>query len=87
MNSRELSKYLHSKGINIRYLGHIYSHLKSNFQKRILMTEMAARCCKSLFKKTIQDLSLDSKLESEADFNSKLCDFFNCVFGNSFETA
>jgi len=62
MNSRELNKYFHSKGINIRYLGHIYSHLKVNFQKRIFMTEMAARSCKSLLKKTLQDLSLDSRL-------------------------
>lgn len=38
MNSKELSQYFHQKGVNIRYLGHIYSHLKVQFQKRILMT-------------------------------------------------
>jgi hypothetical protein len=59
MNSQELSHFLHSKGVNIRYLGHIYSHLKTNFQKRIIMTEIASRSCKLLLRKTVQDIIME----------------------------
>jgi hypothetical protein len=51
------------------------------------MSEMAARSCKSLFRKTIQDIFLE---DEEANYKSlimKACDFLNCVLGNSFETA
>ena len=54
-NSEEFSEYLHSKGISIRYLGYIYDQLKMGFQKKIIMSEMAARCCKNLHRKTFQD--------------------------------
>jgi len=56
MNSSEISKYLHSKGINIRYIGHIYDLLLTTYAKRILMSEIAARSIKTLFRKTIQDI-------------------------------
>ena len=55
-NSTELSNYLHSKGINIRYLGHIYEYLQTPFQKQFLLSEIAARTCKTLLRKTVQDL-------------------------------
>lgn len=59
MSSSELSEWLHERGISLRYLGHIYQHLQTPFQRRLLMSEIAARCCKNLMRKTIQDIVLD----------------------------
>jgi hypothetical protein len=51
------------------------------------MTEMAARSCKSLFRKTLQDLINSQEAMTKHEFNYKICDFLNCVLGNTFETA
>jgi hypothetical protein len=88
MNPEELSDFFHGKGINLRYLGQVYDYLKTTFQRRILMSEMAARSCKGLFRKTLQDIQLEEAyLSSDVSFKGKVCDFFNCVLGMSFETA
>lgn len=50
------------------------------------MSELAARTCKTLFRKTIQDLTVE-EYPSHKDFNIKVCDFLNCVLGSSYETA
>lgn len=52
------------------------------------MTEMAARSCKLLLRKTVQDMVTDEAFDSsEEDFNNKICDFLNCLLGKSYETA
>jgi hypothetical protein len=51
------------------------------------MSEMAARSCKSLFRKTVQDIFLEDEEANYRSLISKLCDFLNCVLGDSFETA
>jgi hypothetical protein len=85
-NSKELSEYVHSRGINVRYLGHIYRYLKTQVQREVVMSELAARCCKTLLRKTVQDLTLEERVAGK-EFNGKLCDFLNCVLGNTYETA
>ena len=47
---------MHDYGINMRYLGLMYDHCSLKFIKSYLMSEMAARATKSLFRKTIQDI-------------------------------
>lgn len=72
----------------MRYLGHIYEGLTTNFAKRILMSEMAARSVKTLFRKTIQDIILqESYTVDNITFHGKICDFLNCILGMSYETA
>jgi hypothetical protein len=51
------------------------------------MTEIAARSCKSLFRKTLQDVVLGEESIRGQELHCKVCDFFNCVVGNTFETA
>jgi hypothetical protein len=87
LNSAEFSLFLHTKGVNIRYTGHLYSNLKALFQKRFVMTEMAARSCKALFRKTLQDLALGEEAPQGMELHCKICDFLNCVLGSTFETA
>ena len=55
-NPQELSMILHQYGVNVRYLGLAYDNLKEQYPKRLLMTEIAARVIKMLFKKTLTDI-------------------------------
>lgn len=50
------------------------------------MSELASRSCKVLFRKTIQDLTVE-EFPNQKDLNIKICDFFNCVLGNTYETG
>jgi hypothetical protein len=47
---------------------------------------MAARSCKALFRKTLQDLALSEAPQGQ-ELHCKICDFLNCVLGSTFETA
>lgn len=67
----------------MRYLGHLFERVGTGFQKRVLMSEMAARSCKSLFRKTLQDIMLEEEVNSQS-IVLKSCDFLNCVTSNSF---
>lgn len=86
-SSSQLGEYLHGKGVNVRYLGHICEHVGTAFQKRVLMSEIAARSCKWLFRKTLQDILLEEEALTSQSVVLKSCDFLNCVTSNSFETA
>jgi len=71
----------------MRYLGAIYENLKGNFPKTYLMTEMAARTSKALFRKTVQDIIFEEGTADNNQFLLKICDFLNCLLGNTYETA
>jgi hypothetical protein len=49
----------------------------------MVMSELAARTCKTLFRKTIQDLTIE-EYPSPQEFNTKVCDFLNCVLGSTY---
>jgi hypothetical protein len=70
----------------MRYLGHIYRHVSLPFQRRVLMSEIGARCCKALLRKTMQDIIMEEDASPQI-VSIKICDFLNCVTGNSLETA
>ena len=59
VDSEDFSEMLHSKGINMRYLGLIYEYASLPFTKSCILAEIAARTCKTLFRKTIQDINLE----------------------------
>jgi hypothetical protein len=54
-NSKELSNMLHSFGLNIRHLGLIYKQCHQLWLKRILQSELAARCIKPFFRFDMQN--------------------------------
>lgn len=51
------------------------------------MSEIAARSCKALFRKTLQDIVLEEESVSPQAIVLKACDFLNCITGNTLETA
>lgn len=59
IHPRELSSKMHEMGVNIRYLGSIYENCTLSFTRGCIISEIAARTCKALFRKTIQDLTLE----------------------------
>lgn len=52
--------YLHSYGINLRYLGYFYSFLREPLTKAEVILEIVARCVK---------IELRQQLREEAEFN------------------
>jgi hypothetical protein len=55
VHPKELEDKMHEMGINMRYLGMIYENCKLKFIKSFIMSEMASRVARALFRKTIQD--------------------------------
>jgi hypothetical protein len=54
-NSKELANIVHSFGLNVRHYGLILKRVKQVWFKKILKTEMAARCLKSYFRFDLQN--------------------------------
>jgi hypothetical protein len=52
---------MHEKGVNMRYLYLVYDNSKLNFTRTYIISEIAARVCKALFRKTIQDAILEEQ--------------------------
>jgi hypothetical protein len=50
------------------------------------MSEMAARSCKALLRKTLQDIVMEEEVSPQT-VTIKVCDFLNCVTSNNIETA
>ncbi len=50
------------------------------------MTEIAARSCKNVLRKTLQDIMMEKEENSNGpnNFNYKIIDFLNCVLGNTY---
>ena len=53
-----LSNWLHGQGINCRHLGLVLLHSTCIQWKRVLLTEMVARCLKIQIRKALRDRSL-----------------------------
>ncbi len=56
---KELSKLIHSYGVNMRYLAAIYSKVDDQFSKSLLLSEMMSRIIKQLYSKAFQDSCLE----------------------------
>lgn len=58
-----LSDVMHSKGINIRYLGEVMKKVESSsnesFVKSVVATELVVRCAKHVIRKVVQDVASD----------------------------
>lgn len=55
VHPKQLEEKMHDMGINMRYLGLIYENCTLKFVKTYIMSEMAARAARALYRKTIQD--------------------------------
>lgn len=83
----ELSRYMHSYGINIRYLGVLLEKTKVAWLKELLMSEICARSAKKFLNFDLQDCLLnlsESSDETVRKYQSRLViNFLNKLLGNS----
>lgn len=92
-SSEDIAYIMHKRGLNIRYLGLVYSTAKAPFIRRACMAEIAARCAKSILQYDLQSIVRNAKMSkknSQTDTvnitDSMLdyaIDFLNSVTGNS----
>jgi len=74
---REIIVDLHSRGVNVRYLGLVRSHLPPNSPLRLLLlTEMIARVVKSYMNVKMRSLETTDFIKHQ----QLICDLFNMVF-------
>jgi len=85
-----LTEAVHRKGVNVRYLGAIYSQLcelpatVSNEQcKAMLLVEMFARAIKHLLRKRLRTKMQQLKLPLEDPYCQLVTDYLNLVFGET----
>ena len=51
------------------------------------MTEIASRCVKLLYRKTVQMLAKKEGKLTFMELKDSVCSFLNCILGNSYETV
>ncbi|KAJ3404656.1 hypothetical protein CcCBS67573_g02607 [Chytriomyces confervae] len=80
LTSEKLTKFLHERGINMRYLGKMVQTLEalkvgssSNYAKELMVQEMILRAAKAVLRELLQDLPLHMSTECVAHF-------LNCLF-------
>lgn len=52
---------LHSFGLNIRHLGIIYKQVRQGWLRKIIQSELAARCVKPFFRFDMQNCIFNQK--------------------------
>lgn len=92
-SSEDITYLMHKRGLNIRYLGLVYSTAKAPFVRKACMSEIAARCAKSVLQYDLQSFVRNanmSKKNSQADSASTTdsmldyaIDFLNSVVGSN----
>ena len=64
-SSDDISYVMHKRGLNIRYLGLVYSTAKAPFVRRVCMAEIAARCAKSVLQYDLQSIVRNAKMSKK----------------------
>ena len=80
LDSFGLTEYLHSHGVNIRYIGKIYKMSKAPHVKDLLLCEAVARCVKSLLNQSLRNIARKGRAETiiaEDRKRSQKGDFIN----------
>lgn len=88
MDGLSLSKHLHAKGINMRYLGHVMSHIEKYIKtsegegvghlkaiSSIVQQEMVFRACKHILRRLVHGQSAENSAAAVSHF-------LNCLLGS-----
>jgi hypothetical protein len=80
LHSEELSRCLHSYGINMRYLGKLRNFVRSSYRiSALLLNEIVARVCKHFIREKLR-LVQSPSLE---EYQNVVANYFNVIFGSS----
>ena len=84
-DSESLTRALHSKGINLRYLGYICTISKIPFVRTLVLVEMVSRACKILFRTKFRDSIMHFRCVGATAVNEQLqsyaTQFFASILG------
>lgn len=61
-SSFDIAYLMHKRGLNMRYLGLVYSTAKASFIRKICMAEVAARCAKSVLQYDLQNIVRNARM-------------------------
>ncbi|EGG13871.1 hypothetical protein DFA_11632 [Cavenderia fasciculata] len=79
----KLINFIHSRGINLRYLGVICRGLTNRNVRNLFMTEVVARCWKRIIRSRCR-LKMDScKMVSEGPYKQIVADCFNVILNTN----
>jgi hypothetical protein len=82
----QLISYLHQRGINVRYLGLVRSHLSQEHWRSYLLLEIIARTLKNEFREQCRARMKEIQYISDSPFRRIAIEFINLVFHNSAES-
>jgi hypothetical protein len=89
-DSESLTKEMHKKGINMRYLGFIYIQSTIPFVRHLVLVEMIARVCKNIFQQKIRNSILHFRkvgaTSIDKEMETYVANLFNQILGNSPKT-
>ncbi|KAL6059841.1 Clu domain-containing protein [Balamuthia mandrillaris] len=78
-----LTEALHSKGINIRYLGMLRRYMTDIDCKTLLLVEMCARIVKTNLRLRLRERMRELKLPLEEPYHRLVIDYLNLIIGHS----
>ncbi|KYQ91377.1 hypothetical protein DLAC_08332 [Tieghemostelium lacteum] len=80
---KKLINYLHSKGINLRYLGVVVRNLKNRLIKQIFMTEVVARVWKRIIRFKLRQIMDLTKRPSEEPYKRMISKVFLTILNTN----
>jgi Translation initiation factor eIF3 subunit 135 len=92
LHSFHLAEELHRSGINMRYIGLVYSIFRKRFEEQtqlagLLLVEACSRVVKKLLNDQLREKMKELKLPSEVPYRRLTVEFLNLVFRNTEEST
>jgi len=78
---------LHQKGINLRHLGFIRSHLQTERLKNLILIFCVARVIKDQLREMMRKTMMEARVPSDNPFKADVIELFNTVLGHSKSAA
>ncbi|KAF2070369.1 hypothetical protein CYY_008312 [Polysphondylium violaceum] len=79
----KLLNFIHSKGINIRYLGLICQNITNRFIRNLFFTEVVARVWKKIIRARIREMMDLTKRPSEGPYKQIISDIFELILSTN----
>jgi Clustered mitochondria/Translation initiation factor eIF3 subunit 135 len=79
----DVPQLLHAEGVNLRLLGLVRRHVTSSLLRRVLLTEMVARLCKSLLHQMMRTIGKRHGLPSDEPYRRATVQLLNLLVGNN----
>ncbi|KAF2076806.1 hypothetical protein CYY_001883 [Polysphondylium violaceum] len=79
----KLLNFIHSKGVNIRYLGLICQSITNRFVRNLFLTEVVARVWKKIIRSRLREMMDLTKRPSEGPYKQIISDIFELILSTN----